>query len=76
MTSNCLPKTKKNWKQNTDCENIYPRYRNGIWHRKCTLIIMKNGKRHITKGIELQNQDKIRTLGGKRNVQILGHIGS
>ena len=29
---------------------------------KCALLIMKSGKRHITDGIELPNQDKIRTL--------------
>ena len=29
---------------------------------KCTLFIIKSGKRHLTDGIELPNQDKIRTL--------------
>ena len=29
---------------------------------KCAMLVMKSGKRHITDGIELPNQDKIRTL--------------
>ena len=29
---------------------------------KCILLVMKSGKRHLTDGIELPNQDKIRTL--------------
>ena len=39
---------------------------------KCAMLIMKSGKRHLTDGMELPNQDKIR----KRNIQILGHLGS
>ena len=33
---------------------------------KCAMLVMKSGKRHITDGMELPNQDKIRTLGEKR----------
>ena len=29
---------------------------------KCALLVMKSGKRHRNDGIELPNQDKIRTL--------------
>ena len=29
---------------------------------KCTMLVMKSGKRHLTDGMELPNQDKIRTL--------------
>ena len=29
---------------------------------KCYLLAMKSGKRYITDGIELSNQNKIRTL--------------
>ena len=29
---------------------------------KCTLLITKSGKRHITEGIEQLNQEKIRTF--------------
>ena len=27
------------------------------------MLVMKSGERHLTDGIELPNQDKIRTLG-------------
>ena len=30
---------------------------------KCAMFVMKLGKRHLTNGMELANQDKIRTLG-------------
>ena len=30
---------------------------------KCAMRVMKSGKRHRTDGMELPNQDKIRTLG-------------
>ena len=30
---------------------------------KCTMLVMKSGKRHISDGMELTNQDKIRTVG-------------
>ena len=37
-----------------------------IWHfKKCTMLIMQNGKCQITEGIELPNIKKIRTLGEK-----------
>ena len=29
----------------------------------CAMLVMKSGKRHLTDGIELPNQDKIRTFG-------------
>ena len=30
---------------------------------KCVMLVMKSGKRHLTREMELPNQDKIRTLG-------------
>ena len=30
---------------------------------KCAMLVMKSGKWHMTDGMELPNQDKIRTLG-------------
>ena len=39
---------------------------------KCTMLVMKNGKRHQTNGIELPNQEKIRTLGEKEIYEYLG----
>ena len=35
----------------------------GFCREKCAMLAMKSGKRHRTDGIELPNQDKIRTLG-------------
>ena len=29
---------------------------------KCALLVIKSGQRHLTDGIELPNQDKIRTF--------------
>ena len=39
---------------------------------KCALLVMKSGKRHITDGIELPNQDKIRTLAENETYKYLG----
>ena len=43
------------------CENIGMEF--GI--EKCTILVMKIGKRHITEGVELPNQVVIRTHGEK-----------
>ena len=40
------------------------------------MIEMKSMKPHRTEGIELSDQVKIRTLGEKKNLQILGNVGS
>ena len=39
---------------------------------KCAMHVMKSGKRHMTDGMELLNQDKIRTLGGNETYKYLG----
>ena len=39
---------------------------------KCAMLVMKSGKRHTTDGIELPNQDKIRTYGKKNAYKYLG----
>ena len=39
---------------------------------KCVLLAMKSGKRHRTDGIELPNQDKIRTLATNEMYKYLG----
>ena len=39
---------------------------------KCAMLVMKSGKRHTTDGIELPNQDKIRTLGENDAYKYLG----
>ena len=33
---------------------------------KCAILVMKSGKRHLTDGMEIRNQDKIRTLAEKK----------
>ena len=43
---------------------------------KCALLVMKSGKHHLTDGIEVLNQDKIRTVRKKGNLKILGDTGS
>ena len=39
---------------------------------KWPMVVMKSGKRHTTDGIELPNQDKIRTLGENDAYKYLG----
>ena len=39
---------------------------------KCVMLVMKSGRRHITDGMELPNQEKIRTLGQKQTYKKLG----
>ena len=39
---------------------------------KCTKLEMKSGKRHLTNGMELLNQEKIRTFGEKETYKYLG----
>ena len=38
---------------------------------KCTLLVMKSGKRTLTDGIELPNEDKIRTLAEDKTYKYL-----
>ena len=44
----------------------------GFGIKKCALLVMKSGKRHLTDGIELPNQDKIRTLAENETYKYLG----
>ena len=44
----------------------------GMEFEKCALLVMKSGKRHLTDGIELPNQDKIRTLAENETYKYLG----
>ena len=39
---------------------------------KCAMLVMKSGKRHMTDGIELANQERIRTLEEKETYKYLG----
>ena len=39
---------------------------------KCVILVMKSGERHMTDGMELLNQDKIRTFGENETYKCLG----
>ena len=39
---------------------------------KCAILVMKSGKWHLTDGMELPNQDKIRTLRENETYKYLG----
>ncbi len=43
---------------------------------KCTMLGMKSGKRHLTDGMELPNQYKIRMLGENETYKYLGILDS
>ena len=43
---------------------------------KCITLVMKSGKRHLMDGMELPNQDKIRTLGEKETYNYLGILAT
>ena len=38
---------------------------------KCAMQILRSGKRQMTEGIKLPNQEKIKTLGEKENYKYL-----
>ena len=38
---------------------------------KCAMLGMKSGKRHMTEGMELPNQEKFRTLGENETYKYL-----
>ena len=64
-------KNEKELVTNTRNYNIQPWYRNGIWHRKMCHACNENGKT-TSEGMELPNQDKIRTLGENETYKYLG----
>ena len=43
---------------------------------KCAMLVMKSDKRHLTDGMKLPSQDKIRTLGEKETFKYLGILES
>ena len=52
------------------CQDIGMKF--GI--EKCALLVVKSGKQHLTDGIELPNQDKIRTLAENETYKYLGTL--
>ena len=43
---------------------------------KCAMLVMKSGKWHLTNGMELPNQDKIRTLAENETYKYLGILAA
>ena len=39
---------EKELETDTNNKNIWPGYRNGIWHKKHAMVITRSGKRQIT----------------------------
>ena len=72
MTSSYLPKNEKEletliravWIYSQDIEMVF-----GI--EKCAMQVMKSGKRHLTDGMELPNQDMIRMLAENETYKYL-----
>ena len=62
-------KNKKELETLIQTVRIYSQYIVGI--EKCALLVMKSGKRHMTGGMELQNQVIINTLGEKETYKYL-----
>ena len=60
---------KKNWKHAVRIYSQEIGMEFGI--EKCAMLVMKSGKRNLTDGMELSNQEKIRTLGEKEAYKYL-----
>ena len=43
---------------------------------KCAMLKMKSGKRQMSEGTELPNQETIRTFGEKETYKYLGILGA
>ena len=75
MTSNYLQK-KKNEKELETLIHTIRIYSRDIGMEfgieKCAMLVMKNGKRQLTAGMELPNQDKIKTLAENETYKYLG----
>ena len=72
MTSNYLQKKKKELETLIHTVRIYCQ---DIWMEfgieKWAMLVMKIGRRHLTDGIELPNQDKIKTLAENETYKYL-----
>ena len=63
MTSKCLPKLEDNCKTQHKLWRYSDDKGMEFTIEKCSMLIMKRGKRQMMEGIELPNQEKIRMLG-------------
>ena len=73
MTSNYLHKKEKEQETLIHAARIYSQdigVEFGI--EKCAMLVMKSSKRHLTDGMELSNQDKIKMLGENETYKYLG----
>ena len=60
MTSNYLQKMKKKLETLIHAIRIHSQdIGMEVGKEKCAVLVMKSGKRHLTDGMELSNQDKI-----------------
>ena len=57
MISNYMQKIKKNWKTSY-MPLKYKDKRMEFGIEKCAMLVMKSGKRHMTDGMELPNQNE------------------
>ena len=72
MTSNYL-KNEKELKTLIDTVRIYSQDIGMEFDiEKCGILVMKSGKRYLTDGMELPNQDKITTLAENETYKYLG----
>ena len=55
----------------TNNKNIQSGYRNGIWHNKCAILIIRR-KRQIKEGIEQANVERIKMHWEKENYKYTG----
>ena len=67
-----FPKVKKNGKISYMHLKYSQDKRMEYGIEKCAMLVMKSGEQHLTDGMELPNQDKIRTRGEKEIYKYLG----
>ena len=73
MTSNYLQKNEKELKTLIHAVRIYNQdIELEFSIKKCARFVVKSGKRHLTDGLELPNQDKVRTLAENETYKYLG----
>ena len=66
----CYSDSSEKPSANTDVKNSKGVNNNN--DNKCAMLIMKGGKRHMMEGIELPNQEKIRTIRENETYKFLG----
>ena len=73
MTSNHLQKNEKELETLIHAVELYSQeIRMEFGMEKCAMLVRKSGKQHLTDGMELPNQDKIRTLAENETCKYLG----